>query len=53
MSFSSVIEMVLNNAGGYFNHPDDPGGATKYSISKRAYPCIDISYLKEEDSGEI
>ena len=53
MSFSSVIEMVLHHEGGYVNHPDDPGGETKYGISKRAYPEIDIANLTEEDAGEI
>lgn len=27
------------------NHPDDPGGETKYGISKRAYPAVDIPTL--------
>ena len=53
MSFSSVIEMVLHHEGGYVNHPNDPGGETKYGISKRAYPEIDIASLTEEDAGEI
>lgn len=53
MSFSSVIEMVLHHEGGYVNHPNDPGGETKYGISKRAYPEIDIANLTEEDAGEI
>jgi len=53
MSFSSVIEMVLHHEGGYVNHPNDPGGETKYGISKRAYPEIDIANLTEEDAEEI
>jgi lysozyme family protein len=53
VSFSSVIEMVLHHEGGYVNHPSDPGGETKYGISKRAYPEIDIVSLTEEDAGEI
>jgi len=53
MSFSSVIEMVLHHEGGYVNHPSDPGGETKYGISKRAYPEIDIVSLTEEDAEEI
>lgn len=53
MSFSSVIEMVLHHEGGYVNHPSDPGGETKYGISKRAYPDIDIAELTEEDAASI
>ena len=53
MSFSKVIEMVLEHEGGYVNHPSDPGGETKYGISKRAYPDVDIAELTEEDAEEI
>jgi lysozyme family protein len=53
MSFSSVIKMILEHEGGYVNHPSDPGGETKYGISKRAYPDIDIANLTEEDAEEI
>jgi lysozyme family protein len=53
MSFSKVIKMVLEHEGGYVNHPSDPGGETKYGISKRAYPEIDIAGLTEEDAEEI
>jgi len=30
---------------GYVNDPHDPGGETKYGISKRAYPNVDIKGL--------
>lgn len=30
---------------GYTNDPTDPGGETKYGISKRAHPTIDIKNL--------
>ena len=53
MSFSSVIEMVLHHEGGYVNHPSDPGGETKYGISKRAYPDVNIAELTEEDAASI
>lgn len=53
MSFSTVIKMVLEHEGGYVNHPSDPGGETKYGISKRAYPEVDIANLTEEDAEEI
>lgn len=53
MSYSSVIKMILVHEGGYVNHPSDPGGETKYGISKRAYPDIDIANLTEEDAEKI
>ena len=34
--------------GGYVNDPDDPGGETKFGISKRSYPNEDIPNLTLE-----
>ena len=53
MSFSKVIEMVLEHEGGYVNHPSDPGGETKYGISKRAYPDVDIAELTKDDAADL
>ena len=53
MSFETVVHMVLEHEGGYVNHPSDPGGETKYGISKRAYPDVDIAELTEEDAASI
>lgn len=39
--------------GGYVNNAADPGGETKYGISKRAYPNLDIVALTEEDAKAI
>lgn len=35
---------------GYVNNPNDPGGETKYGISKRAYPNVDIRNLSLGDA---
>ena len=35
---------------GYVNDPHDPGGETKYGISKRAYPNVDIRTLSLSDA---
>lgn len=35
---------------GYVNNPNDPGGETKYGISKKAYPSLDIKNLSLEDA---
>jgi lysozyme family protein len=45
MSFEAIIERVLGHEGGYVFDPRDPGGATKFGISKRAYPFVDIENL--------
>jgi lysozyme family protein len=53
MSFETVVHMVLEHEGGYVNHPSDPGGETKYGISKRAYPDVDIAELTEDEAAVI
>ena len=45
--------MILVHEGGYVNHPEDPGGETKYGISKRAYPNLEIDKLSESDAKAI
>ena len=52
-AFDVIIEMVLEHEGGYVNHPSDPGGETKYGISKRAYPDVDIAALTPEQASEL
>ena len=53
MSFDQAIEFTLRQEGGYVNHPQDPGGETKYGISKRAYPNLDIKSLTISDAKDI
>ncbi len=43
--FIRCIDYILAEEGGYVNHPNDPGGETKFGISKRAYPNLDIKAL--------
>lgn len=44
---------VLDHEGGYSNDPTDPGGETKYGISKRAHPNLDIKNLTPEQALDI
>lgn len=39
--------------GGYVNDPADPGGETKWGISKRAHPSLDIYTLTLSAASEI
>lgn len=41
--FDAAFERVIGHEGGYVNNPADPGGETKFGISKRAYPGEDIA----------
>lgn len=40
--FDDAFRMVVGHEGGYVNDRNDPGGETKYGISKRSYPREDI-----------
>ena len=51
--FESAMRFVLQWEGGYNFDPDDPGGETKYGISKRAHPGVDIQSLDEVGAMEI
>src|SRR5690606_38914271 len=51
--FCRAVEMVLRHEGGYVYDPADPGGETKYGISKRSYPQLDIRNLIREQAIEI
>ncbi len=52
-NFKEIIEQVLHHEGGYVNDPKDLGGETKYGITKRFYPDIDIKNLTIEQATEI
>lgn len=47
-TFNECIEKILEHEGGYVNDPSDKGGETKFGISKRAYPNLDIKNLTLE-----
>jgi len=51
--FTAAVAVLLAHEGGYVNDSSDPGGETKYGISKRAYPELDIANLTEADATEI
>ena len=51
--FVAAVQGVLLDEGGYVCNPDDPGGATKFGISKRSYPDLDIENLTREEATAI
>ena len=52
-AFVESMKFILKWEGGYSNHVKDPGGETKYGISKRAHPELDIANLSVEKALEI
>ena len=53
MSFADALAGVLRQEGGYVNDPRDPGGETKFGISKRAFPNLDIANLTVDQASDI
>ncbi len=53
MNFDIAFERLIGHEGGYVNDPRDPGGETKYGISKRAYPGEDIAGMTLERAREL
>ena len=53
MNFNKIIEKVLEHEGGYVNDPTDLGGETKYGITKRFYPDVDIKNLTIDQAKKI
>lgn len=53
MKFEDCIGFVLKWEGGYSNHPEDPGGETKFGIAKKFYPKLDIKNLTREEAIAI
>lgn len=52
-NFNKAVDIVLAHEGGYVNNVNDPGGETKYGISKRSYPNEDIKNLTLTRAKEI
>ena len=55
MGFEKALEKTLVWEGGdkLTKDVDDPGGTTKYGISQKAHPDLDIENLTYEDAKEI
>jgi lysozyme family protein len=45
MTFDEAFAALIGHEGGYVNNPADPGGETRFGISKRSYPGEDIKAM--------
>lgn len=52
-TFESAVETLFQHEGGYSDDETDAGGKTKYGISQRAFPTVDIANLTKDDAKEI
>lgn len=51
--YKVAVPHILDVEGGYVDNPYDPGGETKYGISKSAHPELDIASLTKDQAIEI
>ena len=51
--FPRCIDRILAEEGGLSHHPRDPGGLTKFGISQRTYPDLDIRHLTRAQARAI
>lgn len=51
--FLKCFDRLIGHEGGYVNNPRDPGGETKFGISKRSYPKVNIKSLTREQARAI
>ena len=51
--FEKAFEYMLSNEGGYVFDKNDPGGETKYGISKKSYPALNIKTLTRSEAKKI
>jgi lysozyme family protein len=52
-AFNEAVSAVFKTEGGYVNDKDDRGGETKFGISKRSFPNLDIATLTKVDAEKI
>jgi len=53
MNFDQAFEQLIVHEGGYVNQRHDPGGETKFGISKASYPSEDIPGMTLERAKAI
>jgi lysozyme family protein len=53
LDFNTAFDRLIGHEGGYTPGVDDPGGETKWGISKRAYPHLDIASLTRDQAKAI
>lgn len=52
-AFDRAFEIVIGHEGDLSDDPRDPGGLTRYGISKRAHPTVDVRNLTLAQAKQI
>lgn len=53
MSFDKAFDLIILHEGGWSNHPNDPGGLTRWGITQRDYPHLDLMNLTLDQAKHI
>jgi lysozyme family protein len=53
MKFDDAFKRLIGHEGALSDDPNDPGGLTKYGISQRSYPNVDIKALTLDEAKSI
>lgn len=52
--FELCVQFIFDREGRVLeNNPADPGGLTKFGVSRKSYPNLDIANLTEQQAKEI
>jgi len=52
-SFDRAVELTLSLEGEFSDHPNDQGGATRWGLSSKAHPDLDLDTLTREKAIAI
>jgi lysozyme family protein len=53
MTFEQAVAFVFTAEGEWNRRPDDPGGETRFGISAKAHPGVDLDRLTREAAAAI
>ena len=51
--FEAAVNDLLQEEGGTVNNAQDPGGLTRFGISKQAFPDVDIANLTVDQAKQL
>lgn len=51
--FDAAFDTLVAHEGGLVSNPKDPGGLTKYGVSQRQYPNLDIANLTLDEAKAL
>jgi lysozyme family protein len=53
MTFDIAFNRLMATEGGLVNNRADPGGLTKYGLSQRSYPSLNIAALTLDEARQV